>query len=290
VPKGCSVVIATIGRREKKLKACLDSLFGQTHEELEVLCVVPEAKLLEGIDERVRIIETKDINGSRNKNIGIRKARHDFVALTDDDCIAEKDWISNIMRDFEEHDVAAVCGSVYLTNQPMEDVKKPEEKKLFRKSETFVPPWEIGTGGCICMKKEAIEDIGFYDERLGPGSRLHSAEDMDVIHRLVSADYTMLRDPSAVIYHDKTEDHLETIARFYRYRLGLGAFFFKIRRSKEAKQFFFDNFLVGEIRNLKADLFKGRTREIPRPLAAFAGALFGFVAYSILPKKPPKSE
>lgn len=278
MPEGCSIVIATIGRRRQKLNACLASLFQQTYKDLEVILVAPRAALLEGIDDRVRIIETNDINGSRNKNVGIENASKDFVAFTDDDCIAEENCISNMMRGFEGHDVAAVCGAVYLLSDPTPDVKGPQEKKVFKKTRDFLPPWEIGTGGCICVKKEVIQRIGLFDGKLGPGSRFYSAEDMDIIHRIIDADYSVLRDPSAVIFHDKTETYEQEIIRFYRYRFGLGAFFCKIRRNERAREFFFDNFLVDEIRKSWRDLRRSRTKEIARDCASFAGALLGFFA------------
>ncbi|MFQ6060655.1 MAG: glycosyltransferase [Thermoplasmata archaeon] len=284
MPEGCSVVIATIGKRRKKLKACLDSLFRQTYSNLEVICVVPVAASIECIDHRARIIQTNDINGSRNKNAGIGKAKNNFVALTDDDCIAEENWVANIMKDFKENDVAAVCGSVYPLGQEVEYSRKQEKKKLFKKNEHFIPPWNVGTGGCICVKKSVIEDVGPFDERLGPGSFFHSAEDIDMIHRIIDAGYSILYDPNVIIFHDKTESRPQQIVRFYRYRFGLGAFFFKIRRNRMGRKFFFDHFLVGEINNFKANLLRGRVKWIPRTWAAFLGALFGFFAFSVLPR------
>ncbi|MEE9224218.1 MAG: glycosyltransferase [Thermoplasmata archaeon] len=289
MPKGCSVIIATLGRRNKKLSACIESLFWQNFENLEIICIVPKASHLEGIDNRVRVIETNDINGCRNKNVGIKASSNDIVAFTDDDCLAHKDWIATAMNDFEENDAGAVCGPVFLLEETPSGTETLEEKRIFHRTGVFVPPWEIGTGACLVVKKSVLFDIGLFDERLGPGSRLHSAEDMDLIYRIFDSGSSIHRDPNAIVYHDKPESYPQMVRRFYTYRLGLGAFFFKIRRNASARWFFFDRFLVQEFRNLVRSLRRGRVKQIPKDISSLAGAFLGFLAYSILPKKRPKT-
>src|SRR5579859_487600 len=86
-----SVVIPTRNRATVLLRA-IRSVFAQTFEELEIVVVIDgqdsqtATALAEIQDERLRWIEIKEtVGGSEARNIGIRNATGDWVALLDDD-------------------------------------------------------------------------------------------------------------------------------------------------------------------------------------------------------------
>lgn len=86
-----SVVIPTRHRPKMIVKAVSTAL-GQTYKNLEVVVVVdgPDdatvAVLRELGDERVRVITLQDnVGGSEARNVGVRAAKGDWIALLDDD-------------------------------------------------------------------------------------------------------------------------------------------------------------------------------------------------------------
>ena len=121
-PPMVSVVIPTRDRR-LALERCLDALAYQTHANYEVIVVDDGSS-----DDTQAFLQqfTADhpglqltclrndtpigANGSRNRGIGIAEGR--FVAFIDSDCVAEGDWLEELVRGFTGQRVAAVTGTV----------------------------------------------------------------------------------------------------------------------------------------------------------------------------------
>ncbi|GAA4840590.1 hypothetical protein GCM10023331_27010 [Algivirga pacifica] len=47
---------------------------------------------------------------AKARNVGVSISRGDIIAFTDDDCIVTKDWISNIMKSFEDDSLVGLQG------------------------------------------------------------------------------------------------------------------------------------------------------------------------------------
>lgn len=118
-----SVVVPTYNRRDA-LARCLDSLARQTHPNYEIIVVDDGStddtpRLLERFAathsdlsfRRLRNEPNLGANPSRNR--GIREATGSFIALVDNDCVAEPDWLEKLMRGFTSPRVAAVVGRVH---------------------------------------------------------------------------------------------------------------------------------------------------------------------------------
>lgn len=79
-----SIVITSTGRSE--LKYAIDSAKNQTYDNIEVI-VVLDGKIPSGIDSNgIKIIYLDNVrNGNISRNIGIKEATGEFIALLDDD-------------------------------------------------------------------------------------------------------------------------------------------------------------------------------------------------------------
>lgn len=51
---------------------------------------------------------TKGVAHARNK--GVKSSSGEFILFMDDDCLADKYWIENIMKTFDEHPEAGCVG------------------------------------------------------------------------------------------------------------------------------------------------------------------------------------
>jgi glycosyltransferase involved in cell wall biosynthesis len=119
--KKVSVIVCTYNAQDD-LKECLESLESQDYEEIEIIVVDDasedgSARFLQDFRAGTKmemIVVRNQINlgvaGSRN--VGIEKARGGIIAFTDADCIADRRWISELLKGYDRKDVRAVGGSI----------------------------------------------------------------------------------------------------------------------------------------------------------------------------------
>lgn len=118
-----AVIIPSIGR--DSLKKTLYSLNSQTHKPDEVIVVFSKTnKEIRNFISFFRsrchfdlvIYRTKKAGSTYSRNLGIRKARYGIVAFLDDDCIADKKWISRILDFYKSHKKSFLKGKTINLN------------------------------------------------------------------------------------------------------------------------------------------------------------------------------
>ena len=74
-------------------------------------------------ESKIRYVfeEKRGISHARNR--GIKEAKGEIIAFTDDDVIVDKHWIQNIEKAFKEHDDVACVGGKIL---PIWEISKPK--------------------------------------------------------------------------------------------------------------------------------------------------------------------
>jgi glycosyltransferase involved in cell wall biosynthesis len=111
-----SVLVPTY-RRPEELRRCLDGLTRQQLPPDEVLVVLrPEDQPSHDVADEfrdvlpMRIIEVQRAGQVAALNAGREAARGDIVAITDDDCVPQPQWLAAIERCFRDPEVGAVGG------------------------------------------------------------------------------------------------------------------------------------------------------------------------------------
>ncbi|MFT4110315.1 glycosyltransferase family 2 protein, partial [Propionicimonas sp.] len=242
-PPAMSVVVCT-RERPDALREALDSLVALDHPDYEVI-VVDNAPLSDRTaavadDYRVRYVVAPVAGLSRARNVGMSVARHPIVAFTDDDVVADPQWLRGLAAGFGRGgDVACVSGLVpsgELRNavQTYFDARVSWSKNLagrvFRLSD---PPadlpmfpfcvGEYGTGANFAVRRDAVRAVGGFDEALGVGTRTRGGEDLDIFTRLLFAGHALVVEPSAVIWHRHRDDLPALRTQAVGYGRGLGA-------------------------------------------------------------------
>lgn len=126
VPK-VSVIITSTGRPE--IKSAIDSVKNQTYGNMEII-VVLDGSLPNGIEtDGIKIIHLDNVrNGNISRNIGIKAATGEFIALLDDDDIFYPPKIEKQIKKIQDaYDIEAV---VSYTKVKMVSVGKSESKIL----------------------------------------------------------------------------------------------------------------------------------------------------------------
>jgi glycosyltransferase involved in cell wall biosynthesis len=104
--------------REKELYRCLKSLKTQTVVPFEILIIDASDRKSRYLDEfrkdlNIKYIKVAKAGYSYQRNIGLRKAKGEILAIIDDDSVAEKDWIENIVKAHKKYPkVVAIQGKI----------------------------------------------------------------------------------------------------------------------------------------------------------------------------------
>jgi GT2 family glycosyltransferase len=160
------------------------------------------------------------------QNVAFGGTRMPVVAVIDDDCVADREWIATVERTF-----AAERGLALLGGQ-VRPLPSKGERTLAVSSRTSATrrrfagrsaPWTVGSGNNFAVRREWFERIGGCDERLGPGTPGQGALDMDLFYRVLRAGGPGLYEPEAVVEHERASP-AGRFARRWPYGHGMGVF------------------------------------------------------------------
>lgn len=109
-------MVATVRNETANIGAFIDSLLGQTLTPTEIIIV--DGASTDGTTEILRdyeargaiVLISQKCNIAQGRNLGIRRARHELIAVTDAGCVVEPEWLRQIWLCFqsdEKPDVVA---------------------------------------------------------------------------------------------------------------------------------------------------------------------------------------
>ncbi|GAA1291384.1 hypothetical protein GCM10009609_69650 [Pseudonocardia aurantiaca] len=249
VPRGskASVVLATRGR-PVSLPLAIDALLQSDHPDFEIVVVdnlpadVRTASLISerySADPRVRLVAEPNPGLSYARNCGLRAARGDIVAFTDDDVVVHPSWLSRIAAEFADTAVTCVTGLVEpaeletmwqwwfetaagfgrgIERRVYNLATAPDSSPLF--------PFELGsygTGASMALRKTALPTGWAFDEALGAGSPAAGGEDLDFFLDVLALRGTLVYQPAAVCFHRHRKDEAGLHAQMRGYGRGLTA-------------------------------------------------------------------
>ena len=81
--------------------------------------------------------------------------------------------------------------------------------------------------GNMALYRTAIDEVGNFDECLGPGTHFPAAEDNDLGFRLLEAGYCIRYVPEAILYHHAWRSQSQVLQLRWAYARGQGAFYAK---------------------------------------------------------------
>ena len=171
---------------------------------------------------------------SRAYNLAIASTTGPIIAFTDDDCLVPSDWIEKIVAAFEEQrDGELMYGQVFAAYPenggmtPALHFKKPERLDRVNGFRVF------GMSANFAARRSLFERAGTFDEVLGAGGQLKSAEDFDLAYRAYRRNAVILLRPEVIVRHDGRREHEEWPGLLRNYGFGDGAFFSKHVRCRD---------------------------------------------------------
>lgn len=179
IPGLVSVVMPTYKRSEKLIRA-VDSVLVQTYSKIELLLVNdnnPEDEYTQELIERTQkykddsrfmlVNQEKHINGAVARNVGIRKARGEYIAFLDDD-----DWwypekiekqvkvLSSLSSEW-----GGVSCMIERYNNDQLISRQPSYPSGYVYKDILMLKSDFETGSLL-LRHEALDDAGYFDENL----------------------------------------------------------------------------------------------------------------------------
>lgn len=157
------------------IREAIQSVLDQSYRNLELL-IIDDASIenIEEIvqsftDNRLKYYRLKNQHGlTKALNFGLKLARGKYIArIDDDDMWLDKDKLQNQIELMEEDSQLAVCGSRYIVidESSQERFRMPVATSDDQIRKTVLQSNQFAHSA-VCIRKEALDELGFYDERL----------------------------------------------------------------------------------------------------------------------------
>jgi GT2 family glycosyltransferase len=202
---------------ERFIQPCLEALMKQTHMPDEIIIVDDGSS-----DRTIEIVSqhpVKIVRHGKNRglgaarNTGIRASAHGLVASLDADCVANPNWLKNLLAYLEDDRVAGVGGMLIERNT----VKLPDRWRMLHMRQHWGdtrqvnPPFLFGNNNLF--KKAVLEEAGLYNEKLTT-----NFEDVAMSHAIARLGYRLVYEPSATVEHLRTDTLSSVIRANWKWR------------------------------------------------------------------------
>ena len=166
---------------------------------------------------RFRYLFESQQGKSNALNAGIREARGDVLAFTDDDAIVEPDWLWNLTSALNGGEWAGAGGRIIpVWPGPLPNWLSTDDPATMGAFVAFDPGTKAGPltrppyGANMAFRKGAFEKYGGFRPDLGPypGSEIRR-EDIEFANRLLAGGERLLYEPGAVVRHPVAECRME---------------------------------------------------------------------------------
>lgn len=211
-------VIVPAYNAEKTIAPCIESLVNQSYPGKYEIIVVDDgskdntAKAAENF-RQAKIIRQKHSGPAVTRNHGVQQSSGDIIIFTDSDCVADRKWIEEMLKPFENKEISGVQGR-YKTRQKrlisrfaQYEIEDRYDKLRGQKFIDFVSTYSAA------YRKAAFNEVGGFSQDF----QTASGEDPEVSFKLAKKGYKMVFNPNAIVYHLHPEtltDYLRT--KFWR--------------------------------------------------------------------------
>lgn len=225
-------VLVTVKNSAGTIKKCVDSVLDLNYKNKKVY--VTDAfstdgtwEILKGYGKRIRLERVKG-NIAIGHNYMIKRCDTDFVALTDADCVVDKNWLKYLIEGFKSSDIVSTGGMVRTPSEKnkLQELIGRELEDRFKRFPRYVS--RLPTISLCIRTKDAKENL--FDERFDVAQETEWGFRISRTGKIAFV-------PKAVVYHY----HRSTIKNFFKQQYTYGKFVFSLYfRRKNTKKVFGD--------------------------------------------------
>jgi GT2 family glycosyltransferase len=234
------------------------------------------------------------LNFARNR--AVLEANGDWVVFMDDDVSADAGWLDGLLDAAVAYADAGCITGLVLPLELETDAQILFEKgggfrkgfqravyRPFSEGKPFYPcfPGLFGTGANMAVRRNVVRELGGFDDALDTGAPLPGGGDLDMFYRTIRAGYTLVYEPSALVFHRHRRKMKELRLQYWSWGLGFMSFAAKSYRTDPPARRHFRRVVKGEFKRAFFQLIKSLRRQngvSPTfPLAQLWGSMAGWM-------------
>jgi cellulose synthase/poly-beta-1,6-N-acetylglucosamine synthase-like glycosyltransferase len=167
----------------------------------------------------VRVFSRPNAGKATALNLGIANSRYPFLFCMDSDSTVEPECLRRAIVHMEDETVGGVAGNVKVVNRGslitrLQALEYIEGLNMPRRAQGFVAAVNIVPGPVGLFRREALEDVGFYETDT-------FAEDADLTLKLITAGWKIAYEDQAIAWTQAPERWLDLIQQRYRWTRGI---------------------------------------------------------------------
>ncbi|MBN9393158.1 MAG: glycosyltransferase family 2 protein [Chloroflexi bacterium] len=227
-----SAVISTRNRGDRIL-AAVESILDNTYPNFDLWIIdqsddnsTEEALKPFSGDSRLHYLKSDTRGCSAGRNLAISSTTSEFVAITDDDCVASPDWLSKMVAAFKtDKRIGVVSGNVTAgehdaTQGHITTYIRPDSFLATKVSQKSLVH---GITANMGVRRSAWEKVSGFDPMLGVGAPLRSASEPDFLIKMLLAGYYVYETPAVLVVHYGFRNWQDYRKLLYQYSYGNGA-------------------------------------------------------------------
>lgn len=211
-----SVIVINYNGKEF-LKDCLESIYGQTYHNFELIVVDNGSTdgsvqfIKEKFPDTILIENKENLGFAVANNQGIEISKGKYIALLNNDTVVDRDWLKNLVTtaesssentgmwagkilSLENPNIIDSVGGLIISNDGIAKGRGRLERDIGqydREEEVFIP------SACAALyRKRMFDEVGLFDEDF-----FAYCEDTDLGLRARLAGWKTISAPKAVVYH-----------------------------------------------------------------------------------------
>ncbi|MFH1751947.1 MAG: glycosyltransferase [archaeon] len=158
-------------------------------------------------NKKIRVFSQQNSGPAIARNNGVKKASGEIIVFIDSDCVAESNWLEEMVKPFENEKVAGVQGA-YKTNQRSLTARFIQVEILdrYKRMQKSINLDWIGSYSAAYRKKPFLL-VGGFD----PSFKVASGEDPELSFKLNKFGWKLKFNPKAIVYHIHPETLMDYI-------------------------------------------------------------------------------
>lgn len=227
-----SVIVATHNRL-KSLARTLSSLAAQSFPRHRYKVIVVDDGSVDGtwewLEKTARAegflaLRQENLGQGYARNYGLKHATAQYVALIDDDCVADSNWLTSLATALEGTGADAVAGSVVNGESNNTWAWASQEIVNFFAANAGSPGFQqsLLPANNIAYRRSALLELGGFDSRFRAGV---AAEERELNHRLLVRGRKISSAPAAKVVHYNRVAFLSFLRQQFGYGGGAHIFY-----------------------------------------------------------------